>query len=190
VAVGDAEEPAAATDLQVDKLGPDTALADTIITYTLLVTNNLAFSLADVIITDTWNSQLYSGTYETGGDVSVVSAVFVTQPFQRMQFNLAPLPANSNGYVQITMAITAGLQPRYTAQPTVFANSAVITTSTPGVTANTDNVHMIIGPSGSYNRHADCQCAARMPGDLHLTGQIIIALTPLKPPMVITETAQ
>ena len=148
VVVGDAEGPEATTDLQIDKIGPDTALADSIITYTLLVTNNAAVPLNGVIITDTWNSQLYSGTYEASGAVAVIEPVIlVTQPVKYAQFNLAPLPANSSGRIQITMAITGGLQPRYTAQPTVLGNSVVITTSTPGVTANTDSVNtLIVGP--------------------------------------------
>ena len=147
VVVGDAEGPEATTDLQIDKIGPDTALADSVITYTLLVTNNAAVPLNGVIITDTWNSQLYSGTYTTSGAVVVDSLVYVTQPTKYAQFSLAPLPANSNGSIQFTMTITPGLQPRYTAQPTVLGNSAVITTSTPGVSANTDSVNtLIVGP--------------------------------------------
>ncbi|NTU65189.1 MAG: DUF11 domain-containing protein, partial [Chloroflexi bacterium] len=147
VVVGDAEGPEATTDLQIDKIGPDTALADSVITYTLLVTNNAAVPLNGVIITDTWNSQLYSGTYTTSGAVVVDSLVYVTQPTKYAQFSLAPLPANSNGSIQFTMTITPGLQPRYTAQPTVLGNSAVITTTTPGVSANTDSVNtLIVGP--------------------------------------------
>jgi uncharacterized repeat protein (TIGR01451 family) len=138
--VGDAERAEAAADLQIDKLGPETALADSIITYTLLITNNTASVLSNVTVTDTWNSQAYSGTYTSGGAVAVDSLVFVTQPTKYAQFNLAPLPGNSSGFIQFTMTITPGLQPRYTAQPLILGNSAVITTATPGVSANTDSV--------------------------------------------------
>jgi uncharacterized repeat protein (TIGR01451 family) len=142
VAVGEPEGPTAATGLQIDKLGPDSAFAGDVITYTLLVTNSTASVLDGVIITDTWNSQLYSGTYEAGGAVVIDSMVFVTQPSKYVQFNLAPLPANSNGYLQITMTIAGGIL-----RPIVLGNSVVITTSTPGVTANTDSVNTsIIGP--------------------------------------------
>jgi uncharacterized repeat protein (TIGR01451 family) len=147
VVVGDTEETEAATVLQVDKVGPDTAFADGTITYTLLVTNNAAFPLNGVVITDTWNWQTYSGVYTTGGEVLVLTSVYTTFPTTYTQFNLAPLPANSNGFIQFTMTITPGLQPRYTAQPVILGNSVVITTATPGVTANTDSVNtLIVGP--------------------------------------------
>jgi large repetitive protein len=147
--IGEAEGPEATTDLQIDKVGPDSILAGDLITYTLLVTNNTALPLDGVIITDTWLSQTYTGTYTTGGAVSVVTAVYTGYPYPTTysQFSLATLPPNSSGYIQIVMAITTGLQPRYTTGPTVLANSAVITTSTPGVTGTTDSVNtLIVGP--------------------------------------------
>src|SRR5512145_1073100 len=102
VAIGDADTPEAPTDLQIDKQGPDTTLVEEVITYTLLVTNNTANPLSGVIVTDTWNSQVYSGTYTSSGDIVIDSLVFVTQPTQYAQFNLSML-ANSGGQIQITM---------------------------------------------------------------------------------------
>lgn len=137
-----------AVDLQVDKLGPETVFAGETMTYTILVTNTTGQTLNGVVITDTWNSQDYSGTYSYGGGVIVDSFTFVTQPTKYAQFNLLPMGPGA-GFIQISMTILPPLQPRYDRNPIItrVGNSVVITTSNPGVTAGTDRVDTkIVGP--------------------------------------------
>ncbi len=138
------------TGLQVKKIGPASAIAGSTITYTLLVTNATGLTLNGVVITDTWNSQEYSGTYASGGDVVVNSSTYLTQPVKYAQFNLAPLAPNAVGLITLTMWISPQLQPRLqppVVGPTVLGNSVVITTSTPNVTGSTDRADTaIVGP--------------------------------------------
>ena len=137
-----------AVGLQVDKLGPDTVFAGETMTYTILVTNTTGQTLNGVVITDTWNSQDYSGAYSYGGGVIVDSFTFVTQPTKYAQFNLLPMGPGA-GFIQISMTILPSLQPRYDRNPIIIivGNSVVITTSNPGVTAGTDRVDTkIVGP--------------------------------------------
>lgn len=136
-----------AIDLQIDKLGPSTIQAGETVTYTLVVTNTSSVTLDNVVITDTWTLQSYGGAYQVEGGISVQSAVFVTQPVKYIQFNLAPMAPGIGGRIKMAMTIPQALQPNYTANPTIVGNSTVITTSTPNITANRDNVNtMIVGP--------------------------------------------
>ena len=96
-----------AFDLQVDKQGPETAFAGEFITYSILVTNATDVVLNGIILTDTWSKQDYTGTYETEGNVSVVSVTVVQQPVKYAQFNLMPMPARGAGILRITMFLSA-----------------------------------------------------------------------------------
>ncbi len=140
-------EPAATTGLQIDKEGPEYVFAGEMMTYTIRVTNTTGSPLNGVVITDTWTHQDYSGTYATSGDVAISSVVYATMPTKYARYLLQPLSPFANGLIQITMTISPALQPRHTAQPIVLGNSVVITTSTPGVSANQDTVDTpIVGP--------------------------------------------
>ena len=136
-----------AADLQIDKRGPNVIGAGQWITYTILVTNASGIQLEGIVITDTWTQQYYTGTYETEGNVVVNSTTLVQQPVRYMQFNLAPMPAGAIGLIRARMWISTSLQPTYDGNPTVLGNSVVITTTTPGRTAGTDNVNTtVVGP--------------------------------------------
>ena len=140
-------EEAATTALQIDKEGPIYVFAGEMMTYTIRVTNTTGSTLDGVVITDTWTHQDYSGTYATSGGVAIGSVVYATMPTKYARYLLQPLGPFANGLIQITMTISPALQPRYTALPTVLGNSVVITTSTPGVSANQDTVDTpIVGP--------------------------------------------
>lgn len=142
-------EPAAGTGLQISKSGPVTAMAGAAITYVIVITNATTSVLAGVIVTDTWNTQTYTGVYEYGGAVQVNSFFLSTSPMMYAQFELAPLPANSTGVITMIMYITPTMMPRLTpvVGPAILGNSVVITTSTPGVTANNSNIQTpIVGP--------------------------------------------
>ncbi len=143
VAFGETE----AVTLLIDKLGPNVISVNEPISYTIQVTNTSGQTLNNVVITDTWNWQLYDGAYTTGGAISVTSFVIVTQPTKYAQWTLAPLATGASGFIQFTMVVTPQYQPRYNFGPTVLGNSAVITTSTPSITAGNDNVDtLILGP--------------------------------------------
>ncbi len=139
-----------AVDLQLDKIGPNTALAGSTITYTILVSNASGQTLGGVVLTDTWNTQEYTGTYEVGGQISVTAFTLVTQTSPRYaQFGLADLLPNASGVITIRMTISPLLQPKYDRVPIfkIDGNSVIITTSNPGTTANNDSVDTtIVGP--------------------------------------------
>jgi uncharacterized repeat protein (TIGR01451 family)/uncharacterized repeat protein (TIGR02543 family) len=141
---------AQATDLQIKKIGPVTAFAGDTLTYTILVTNATGSTLSGVVITDTWNTQTFTGVYAYGGSVVVNSFVYITTPVKYAQFSLDPLAAGAAGRITMTMSITTALQPRYQSPvvgPTILGNSVVITTSNSGVLANTDRADTaIVGP--------------------------------------------
>ncbi|MBI5879394.1 MAG: DUF11 domain-containing protein [Chloroflexi bacterium] len=111
------------------------------------ITNNSGATLNGVSITDTWTLQDYDGAYQTFGSASVTAATLVTAPLRYMRFDLSPLAPGATGQIQMGMYITRALQPDYRYPPTVLGNSAYITTSTPGRTANSDNANTIVaGP--------------------------------------------
>lgn len=145
------EQVNATADLQIAKSGPPTVTAGSSVTYVLAITNATGAVLPGVLITDTWNTQVFTGLYETDGTVvQVVNFLLVTSPVTYAQFSLAPLPPNSTGYITMFMSITPSAMPRLASPvvgPTILGNSVVITTSTPGVSANNSNVQtMIVGP--------------------------------------------
>ncbi len=146
VALGEPE----AVSLQIDKIGPNTTLAGRAITYTIVVTNASGVPLSGVAVTDTWNTQEYTGTYEVSGDFTVTAFSLVTQTQPRYaQFNLTDLSVGARGVITINMVISPLQQPKYDRTPNfiLVGNSVVISTSTPNVSAGNDRVDTtIVGP--------------------------------------------
>jgi uncharacterized repeat protein (TIGR01451 family) len=139
-----------ATDLQIKKIGPATAFAGDTLTYTILITNATGSTVSGVVITDTWNTQTFTGVYAYGGSVVVNSFVYITTPVKYAQFSLDPLAAGATGRITMTMSITTALEPRFQSPvvgPTILGNSAVITSSDLSVAGNTDRADTaIVGP--------------------------------------------
>jgi uncharacterized repeat protein (TIGR01451 family) len=142
-------EPEAA-GLQVDKVGPNTGLAGRTITYSIIVTNAAGVPLSGVVVTDTWNTQGYTGTYAAGGGFTVTAFTLVTQTQPRYaQFSLTDLPIGARGVITINMVLSPLQQPQYNRIPNfiIVGNSVVISTSTPNVAGSNDRVDTtIIGP--------------------------------------------
>jgi uncharacterized repeat protein (TIGR01451 family) len=140
-----------AAGLQLDMLGPDTTLAGQTITYTLLMTNSSGQTLQNVVITDVWTSQIYDGNYVASG-LSVLTATFVpsgSQPYIR--WNLGTLSSAVGGSIVMTTSVNPSLQPSTTKNtigtPIILGNVAVITTSTAGVSSQSDSVNpLLVGP--------------------------------------------
>ena len=144
----------ATNTLQIDKSGPNTAFAGSLITYTIEVTNDTDSFLANgVVITDFWNTQIYSGDYAWGGDIIVASSTFTTQTLPvYAQFNLLPMNPGERGVITLHMVISPGGQPSYNPSNYVpifkiEGNSVVVTAPNTSVPVNTDRVDTtIVGP--------------------------------------------
>jgi uncharacterized repeat protein (TIGR01451 family) len=131
--------PAATPDLIISVLaGDETVLADEVISYTLMYTNTLSYSLEDVVISSTLSSkQYYSGTYLS--DPLVPGADFTYDgEFDEgytLTWQLGTISATSGGWIVVTTTLPPEAEPPWDdrKQWPLLGASAVITTSTEDV---------------------------------------------------------
>ncbi len=146
--------------LQMTKEGPDWVTVRDILTYTLLITNASGQTLQNVVITDTYTTKnpqgsvlfaIYNGNYITYG-INVEWFTYTLDSQLRrgeIYWHLGTLAPGASGRIVLTMSIPPGLQPQHDPPmgPSDLENSAVITTSTPGVAGSDDIVvSSIVGP--------------------------------------------
>jgi uncharacterized repeat protein (TIGR01451 family) len=151
--------------LQIDKEGPDRVTVLDTITYTIRITNTSGQTLQNVVITDTYSSQIYpssssfflaeyNGNYAAQG-ISVQWFTYTVIPTLKrgeIYWHLGTLDPGIAGTIVLTMGVPDGLQPMHKTAgtemgPSDLENSLVITTSTPGVIGSHDIVvSSIVGP--------------------------------------------
>ena len=151
--------------LQIDKEGPDRVTVLDTITYTIRITNASGQTLQNVVITDTYSSQIYpssssfflaeyNGNYAAQG-ISVQWFTYTVIPALKrgeIYWHLGTLGPGVAGTIVLTMGVPDGLQPMHKTAgtemgPSDLENSLVITTSTPGVIGSHDIVvSYIVGP--------------------------------------------
>jgi len=147
--------------LQIDKEGPDRVTVLDTITYTIRITNTSGQTLQNVVITDTYATKnpqgntlfaIYNGNYITYG-INVEWFTYTLDSQLRrgeIYWHLGTLAPGASGRIVFTMSIPSALQPQYQDPPmgpSDLENSAVITTSTPGVAGSDDIVvSSIVGP--------------------------------------------
>ena len=146
--------------LQMSKEGPDRVTVLDTLTYTIRITNASGQTLQNVVITDTYTTKnpqgsvlfaLYNGNYITYG-INVEWFTYTLDSQLRrgeIYWHLGTLAPGASGRIVLTMSIPPGLQPQYNPAmgPSDLENSAVITTSTPGVVGSEDIVvSSIVGP--------------------------------------------
>jgi len=147
--------------LRMSKEGPDWVTVRDILTYTLLITNASGQTLQNVVITDTYTTKnpqgntlfaIYNGNYITYG-INVEWFTYTLDSQLRrgeIYWHLGTLAPGASGRIVFTMSIPSALQPQYQDPPmgpSDLENSAVITTSTPGVAGSDDIVvSSIVGP--------------------------------------------
>jgi uncharacterized repeat protein (TIGR01451 family) len=129
VALGEAD----LIGLELSQTGPNTAIAGQMITYTIYVTNNHSQVLTGVVITDSWNTQLYTGTYQAEGvTVNDFKLVTLTQPVYA-QFSLADMAPTQRGVITVNMVISPNQQPVWNRNPIfkIDGNSVIASVSNP-----------------------------------------------------------
>ncbi|MGB9889588.1 MAG: hypothetical protein ACPLTQ_07985 [Anaerolineae bacterium] len=151
--------------LQVDKEGPDRVTILDTITYTIRITNASGQTFQNVIITDTYSSNIfpsnapfflaeYNGNYTAQGITVQWFTYTVNTALKRgeIYWHLGNLTPGASGTIVLTMSVPDGLQPTYRQPgpemgPSDLENSLIITTSTPGVVGDHDiAVSSIVGP--------------------------------------------
>jgi uncharacterized repeat protein (TIGR01451 family) len=138
----------------------ETVLADSVISYTLSYTNALGSSLSDVIISATLGpKQFYTGSHGYLSDPLIPTDSFTyIGDFDigyTLEWDLGPLGANGGGWIVVTTTVPPEAEPQYGKAPwDLLGLSAVITTSTPGVSAGNpqgeggDSVSVVVvGPA-------------------------------------------
>ncbi len=151
--------------LQVDKDAPDWVTILDTVTYTIRITNASGQTLQNVIITDTYSTNIYpssasfflaeyNGNYAAQG-ISVQWFTYTVIPALKrgeIYWHLGTLSSGASGTIVLTMSVPDGLQPTYKQPgpemgPSDLENSLVITTSTSGVIGSHDIVvSSIVGP--------------------------------------------
>jgi len=139
--------------------GDEIALADSVISYTLLYTNRLAQELLDVTISSTLSpKQYYSFTYLSNPVIPTTSFTLVDGSFDSgytLEWQLGSLPAQMEGWIIVTTTIPPEAEPPWDDKKRwpLLGMSAVITTSTPGVSAGNPQGEegdsasvMVVGP--------------------------------------------
>lgn len=146
----------------------ETVLADSAISYTLSYTNALGSLLSDVIISATLSpKQFYTGSHGYLSDPLIPSGGFTyTGDFDvgyTLEWQIGPLTGNGGGWIVVTTTVPPEAEPQYgKASWDLLGLSAVITTSTPGVSAGNlqgeggDSVSvMVVGPALRINKAYD-----------------------------------
>ncbi len=164
--------------LEITKIGPDRVSIFDTLTYTLIFTNHTGQTLQGVIITDTWttNAERYPGSdpplaeYDGNYTVSGVTVDFFTYTVNQTRrrgeatWRLADVGPGVVGTLVFTMGVPDTLQPGYrdpTVGPSGMENSAVITTSTPGVAGDEAIiVSSIVGPVLKLSKSVETETGA------------------------------
>lgn len=145
-------------DVIIDIQAEATVLAGQTISYTILYSNTTVLSLSDVIITDTISpKQTFGGTFLSQPLIPTSSFTY-TGDFDdgyTLQWNLGDLDPQAHGSIIFTTTVPPDAQPPWKDSDRwpLLGNSAVITTSTPGVSTGNpdgevgDSVSvMVVGP--------------------------------------------
>jgi uncharacterized repeat protein (TIGR01451 family) len=153
--------PADVPDLIINvEVFEEAVLADSVISYSLLFTNTLASPLSDVIISATLSSgQFYTGSHGYLSDPAISTDNFTyTGDFDigyTLEWQVGPLGGNGGGWIVVTTTVPPEAEPQYSKDPwPLLGMSAVITTSTPGVSTGNfqgeegDSVSVVVvGPA-------------------------------------------
>jgi len=151
------------TGLQIDKEGPDRVTVLDTITYTIRITNTSGQTLRNVVISDTYSSNIqpssapfalaeYNGNYIASG----VSVAWFTHTRHldlkrgEIYWGLGDLPPGAAGTIVLTMSVPYTLQPMYRTPgpemgPTLLGNS--LTATVPGFGSIYDyTAATVVGP--------------------------------------------
>jgi len=165
-----ATAPSATPDLIISvQAGDETVLADEVVSYTILFTNTLGDqSMDNVVVSCTLSSQqYYSGTYASDPIMATASFTYSGSfdDGHTLVWELpGPLPSEELGWVVISTTIPVDAEPPWddSKRWPLLGASAVITTSTEGVTAGNplglegDSASvMVVGPVLRINKADD-----------------------------------
>lgn len=152
-----------AVGLQIDKEGPDKVTVLDIITYTIRITNVSGQTLRNVVISDTYSSNInpswapfyladYNGNYRAQG-ITVAWFTHTRRLDQKrgeIYWGLEDIPPGAAGSIVLTMSIPYTLQPTYKTPgpemgPSLLGNS--LTATVPGfLSAHDYTAATVVGP--------------------------------------------